>query len=129
MIGGYDIVFDSHAEPAEVFKKAWLLILSLWPNAVVEDANTGELLPGSFPPGALGDQGSIMVYKDEDARDAWTRLGGEPENLGTMIHVLASPGCATLVVDDPDDPITKKVIQGMDVFFKNKTSAISVLAS
>src|SRR5882724_1117698 len=111
MIGGYDIVFDSQAEPEDVLKKVWLLISSLWPDAVVEDGNTGELLSVTFPLDIFADRDEILIYQDANALDDWTKEGGEPANLGKMIHVLATKGEATLVVDDPSQFIAKQLIQ------------------
>ena len=127
MIGGYDIVLDSQVEPAEALRNAWLFISSLWPNAVVEDGETGNVLPVTSSPGAFAERTHIFIYKDEKWRKAWDEQGGEPENLGTMIHVLASPGMATLVVDDPDEPVAKQVIQDMTEYLENE--ALQLTAS
>src|SRR5215213_6539809 len=104
MIGGFDIVLDSTVEPRLVLEKALHLIVAYWPNAVVENPDTGNLLNSPSEAGACANFSGILVYKDLAYRDAWIRVGGEPENLGTMIHVLASPGMATMVVDDPNEP-------------------------
>lgn len=116
MIGGYDIVFESNADPEDALRTAYRLLAYLWPHAVVEDGVTGELLSAGTPFDAFSGRSAIMVYRDSDARDSWDAYEAEPINHNTMIHVLAGPGGATLVVDNPNDPIAKQVIQGMRTF-------------
>jgi hypothetical protein len=129
MINGYDIVFDSDADPKDVFQAAWLLTSSLWPDAVVEDANTGEHLSATFSSEVFAGVQDILIYQDAKTRDSDEEIDGEPAYLGKMIHVLADPGCATLVVNDPDEPVAKRVIQGMKAFLESNAQKSAALLS
>ncbi len=70
-----------------------------------------------------------MVYKDQAAFDSWEELGAEPCNHNTMVHVLASSKSATLVVDDPNEPDMKRIIQGMKTYLEGRARKSATLLS
>jgi hypothetical protein len=101
MIGGVDVVFDTQVEPAEALELCTRLIMSRWPAAVLENALTGERYAGhaEIPFGLASE---LMVYRDQAAFESWQRLGADPSNANTMVHLLAyERGELTAVVDDP----------------------------
>jgi len=119
MIGGMDIRIKSRAESEDALREAFLLISRIWPHAVVEDADTGKVLSVLFPIEAFAGLTGIMVYRDAAARESWGRIGADPSNSNTMIHVIANEDSVTLVLDDPDDADMRKVVQGMETFLAN----------
>lgn len=118
MIGGYDIIYDTDVDPKKILRKTWDLVSNLWPNAVLEDGDTGVLIALPSATDAFADRDEVFIYKDLAARDSWNKLGAEPENFSTMIHVLAGPGMATLVVGDPNDPVAREVITSLADFLQ-----------
>jgi hypothetical protein len=119
MIGGASINLASNVEPEEALRQAFVLILRRWHSAIVENAATGEVLPIAVPLDAFADLQEIMVYRDAEARHTWETLGASPSNANTMIHVIASATSVTLVVDDPHDPVTQEIAQGVRIFLAN----------
>lgn len=51
-----------------------------WPQSVVEIA-----------------EGWIFIYRDEKARQAWAEDGGIAENQDSLIHIIRSDHCLTVV--------------------------------
>lgn len=90
-IGGYDIVFEFAAERIEVLYLVFDAVQLYWENSIIE-----YVVPGEF-----------FCYKDCKAKAKWD----EDIHLHTMIHVLISLNQLTLVVDDPEEETTKKIIK------------------
>jgi hypothetical protein len=101
MIGGVDVVFETQVERAVALELCARLIMSRWPGAVLENALTTERYAGvaEIP---FAHVSELMVYRDQAAFESWQRLGADPANANTMVHLLAyEEGELTAVVDDP----------------------------
>src|ERR1051326_4615054 len=108
MIGGADIIIKSSMEQEAALESARAAIKRFWPEMLVEDAETGDLVHND---GSAVGCTEIMLYRDADARESWARLGADPSNVNTLIHLFADPGEFTLVVDDPNAVEMASIIQ------------------
>lgn len=104
MIGGTDVLLPCPIDAEDALRLATRVVRQAWPAAVMENANTGDLLQ---EPHGL-DQ--VMLYKDVKARDSWEQLGADESNANTMIYVLVGPVQLTLVVDDAKTPEMSRII-------------------
>lgn len=112
MIGGTDHVIPTPLGP-DALRLALRVILSHWPDAIVEDANTSALIPClSEPPSDLPTE--LFVYQDEAALRSWDDLGLDPSNAHTMIHLLQSDESLTLVVDDEPSAMILSLVDKVD---------------
>ena len=113
MIGGVDAIFNVWIEPDEALDVCTRLITEHWPDAVLENAITGEQYAGyAGIPFKLVTE--LMVYRDRTAFESWQRLGADPSNADTMVHLLAcGQGEVTAVVDDPLFAGTCELLQEM----------------
>jgi hypothetical protein len=105
MIGGHDITIPtlSGAKALRLGVRASML---LWPDAVVVDAASGDVL-ADLAVLSSGRYGEVLVYRDKIAAQKWEELGADDTLLGTMIHFLMSDRSLTIVVDDnPSAPMT-----------------------
>ncbi|QDV32485.1 hypothetical protein [Tautonia plasticadhaerens] len=99
MIGGTDTIIPTDAGPARM-RLALKVILAHWPDAVAEDANTGE--PFSLRPelpASLPDE--LFVYQDSPTACSWEQLGPDPSLANTMLHLIRSDDNFTVVDDNP----------------------------
>lgn len=113
MIGGVDIVIAvPGAAPSAVMAAAVRYILDRWPAAVVQDGDTGRRL-GSFAAMDFGRLREVFVHQDQGAFESWESLGASPSNANQMVHLLASPGRITIVVDTMEDRGTAALVDGL----------------
>ena len=115
MIGGVDIVIPTGAGPRDAMIVSLRLIKRIWPDAVVEDADSDSgdrtvIGDGALIPEMLTD---AFVYQNLEMALKWDELGAEPELADTMIHILVRDGGVTVVVDDPDLESARRFISGM----------------
>lgn len=113
MIGGVDIILSTLTSPQNAISMSLGLIGRIWPDAVVEDADSGEksaIGDGALIPETMTD---IFVYQNKEIAQKWDQLGAEPELAGTMIHVLARKDEVTVVVDDPKSEAARIFISTM----------------
>jgi hypothetical protein len=98
VIGGTDIIIPVRNENDAL---AWAVraITRLWPNAVLEDADSAEVLP-QYPSINFQGRREILAFRDQKAADQWDELGADPSLGGTLVHFLASQGALTVSVDD-----------------------------
>lgn len=98
MIGGRDVIIPTTAGSAamELVLRA---ALRLWPRAVFEDAQTGDVLKNHGPLDLRGRE-EVLVYEDDNAAERWHDSGAEDVLANTMIHVLLRPDSITIVVDN-----------------------------
>jgi hypothetical protein len=127
MIGGHDISFATRAA-AENLEGAIRLAVVLWSEAVVENAETGEVLDRVFMgPRALPRE--VLVYKNVAARDSWARDGAVSENANLMVHIIRGPESLTVVVDDPGEPSMRGLLDAIrdhiyqDIFWMRADAA------
>jgi hypothetical protein len=109
MISGHDIVIPCQSESGFVFDRILHLARHVWKEAVIEDAETGDLLNPEYEDAFVGVNG-VMIYKDEASRKSWNENGSVEENRNTMIHVIAGWDKITLVVDDEKDSATEIIV-------------------
>jgi cell fate (sporulation/competence/biofilm development) regulator YlbF (YheA/YmcA/DUF963 family) len=113
MIGGEDIVIElPDLAPSVTLPAAVRYLLDGWPTAVTQDADTGRRFD-RFAEMDFGNLREVFVYRDEEAFDSWERLGAEASNANQMIHLLASAGSLTIVVDDLQDIVSASIVRGL----------------
>ncbi len=111
MIGGHDISFRTET-PAQVAEGAIRLVRAAWQEAVVENAETGELLGlDSLAVSELPHE--VLIYKNAAARDAWAAHGAIPENANLMIHIVCGADSMTMVVDEPSEAEMSAIIRAI----------------
>src|ERR1041384_793360 len=79
-------------------------VLDRWPAAVIQDGDTARRFD-SFADMGFGHLREVFLYRDEHAFQSWERLGADAANANQMIHLLASPGQFTIVVDALEDDL------------------------
>lgn len=102
MIGGEDFVIPTKAG-AVALQRAVSQTTLFWPQAVFEDAESGERFDqeSSIP---FGKCREILAYKDQTLAARWDQLGADDSLVETMIHLLVSDKSLTIVVDaDPSE--------------------------
>jgi hypothetical protein len=113
MIGGVDVVFNTQISSAESLDLCTSLVAGRWPEAIFENAITGEQYAGyaAIPFGLVSE---LMIYRDRTAFESWQHLGADPSNANTMVHLLAcEPGEITAVVDDPRAAEAEELLREM----------------
>lgn len=127
MIGGHDISFPTGSSP-EVMDGAIRIVNVFWPGAVLENAETTELLDGGFL-GVRELPREVLIYKNADARASWAVNGAVPENSNQMVHMICGADSITIVVDDPNSaemPALLDAISGhvyQDIFWMRADAA------
>jgi len=104
MIGGHDISF--HIESStQIMEGAIQIILTFWPDAIAENAETGKLQIGQEIKLRIFDKTmplEVLVYKNANSRESWIINGAIPENANLMIGIICGADSITVVIDDPD---------------------------
>jgi hypothetical protein len=104
MIGGHDISF--HIESStQIMEGAIQIILTFWPDAIAENAETGKLQIGQEIKLRIFDKTmplEVLVYKNANSRESWINNGAIPENANLMIEIICGADSITVVVDDPN---------------------------
>lgn len=113
MIGGEDIVIElPDLAPSVTLPAAVRYLLDGWTAAVTQDADTGRRFD-RFAEIDFGNLREVFVYRDEEAFNSWDRLGADVSNANQMIHLLASVGRLTIVVDDLHDIVSASIVRGL----------------
>jgi hypothetical protein len=99
MIGGHDVAFPA-SSPAQAMEGVVRLVCAAWPGAVVENAETGELLSGQLL-GVRESPSEVLVYRNDAARNSWAADGATADNVNSMVHIIRGEQSITLVIDDP----------------------------
>lgn len=104
--GGVDLTIETKLEPAEVYRMGLEVIREYWPNLVTQDASYEEK-------GVLVDEGSMFIYRDQEAKDIWDAEGAsEEEPRNDMIYLYGCrEGSVSLVVDDAIEVQTVRIIE------------------
>jgi hypothetical protein len=100
MIGGNDVIFETGLPRPQSLEIAVRNVARLWPNAILQDALTGEFLDAidAIPFARINE---LLCYPDAAASQQWDALGADPGTENTMIHLLAyDAGRLTVAVDD-----------------------------
>jgi hypothetical protein len=120
MIGGTDFTFPTRAG-ASALDLSIREIRREWPEAVFEDALTGERFDdyGSMP---LRDITELFIYRDKNLAREWDIRGCEPDLANTMIHLILANDALTIVVDEPSENVIEWLLStirdglAMDIF-------------
>src|SRR6266545_2687277 len=113
MIGGVDIVIElPGVAPSVAMAAAVRYILDRWPVGVLQDGDTARRFD-SFAAMDFGHLREVFVYRDEQAFDSWERLGADATNVNQMVHVLASTGQFTMVVDSLQEASMASLVRGL----------------
>ena len=126
MISGRDIVIPCSTEPGFTFGRIFHLARHAWKKAVVEDADTGELLNPENEDAFVG-VNAVMIYKDESSRESWNENGSVDQNRNTMIHVIAGWDKITFVVDDKIDAATEDIVAAAQSAFSGRSGRSQAL--
>jgi hypothetical protein len=108
MIGGTDIAIATRAGHAAL-ELGLRTLHRRWRSAVFEDGESGERREGlrDFP---VGRTSEVLVYMNADSVAAWDREGAMPGLADTMAHFLLDDDRLTIVVDRPDSPEMRAVV-------------------
>lgn len=113
MIGGEDIIIQlPGVAPSVTMPAAVRYVLDRWPAAVMQDGDTARRFD-RFAEMDFGHLREVFVYRDEQAFDSWDRLGADVTNADQMIHLLASAGQFTIVVDSLQDASSASIVRGL----------------
>jgi hypothetical protein len=99
MIGGVDIVIPASGDAASLAACA-RIVQHHWPNVRFEDGETGEKYAryGEIPLERIRE---LFAYSDAQAEAAWD-ADREDTPPNSMLYLIRSPDCITVVVDDPN---------------------------
>lgn len=117
MIGGIEKDIETNAGDASI-EVAIRAIRHEWPNALFEDALSGERFE-TFEQVPFGVTQEIFVYQDETAYDDWEAMGAVPQLSNTMIHLIHDDGFLTIVFDKLDGTIDK-IVSGIQSALKDE---------
>jgi hypothetical protein len=113
MIGGVDIIIElPHLAPSVTMPAAVRYVLDRWPDAVMQDGDTARRFD-SFAAMDFGHLREVFVYRNEQAFESWERLGADVTNANQMVHLLASVGHVTIVVDSLEDVSASSIVRGL----------------
>ena len=113
MIGGVDIIVElPGVAPSATMPAAVRYVIDRWPAAVMQDGDTARRFD-SFAAMDFGHLREVFVYRDEQAFDSWERLGADVTNANQMVHLLASVGQFTIVVDSLADVGSASMVRGL----------------
>jgi hypothetical protein len=111
MIGGRDIVIPT-TRGAEALELAVRAVRRLWPQAVLEDAVTGENL-GSYPEISFAGREEILAFADSASAKLWNEIGPDPTLNGTLLHFILSEGQLTVVIDASPPPQIVRFVEDL----------------
>jgi len=111
MIGGRDIIIPT-ARGIDALDLAVRAIRRLWRNVVLEDAQTGEVLP-SYAEIAFAGRQEILAFRDAQAARLWETLGADPSLDGTLVHFLLSDSALTVAVEASPTPEIEDFVFGL----------------
>jgi hypothetical protein len=116
MIGGTDVILPNPGmRPAAILDLAVRSIFSRWPDAKAQDVSSGEQF-SSFSTIPFSTLQELFVYQSFEALESWERLGADPSNLNSMLHLIADEKELTMVVDDASDTSMKQLLEEVKNF-------------
>jgi hypothetical protein len=111
MIGGTDIIMPSLGGPVAL-DAAIRAISRHWPEAVYEDANTGDVLR-HYSEISFASLQQVFVYRDAEAQRIWDELGADPAVEHDMVYLLLGEKRMTAVVSDPGNAETGLILDSV----------------
>jgi len=127
MIGGHDISFNTGSCPG-IMDGAIRIVSAFWPHAILENAETAELLDSNFL-GVRELPREVLIYECADARGLWATMGAAPENANQMVHMIGGVDSITIVVDNADSAEMSAMINAIrgyvyqDIFWMRAEAA------
>jgi hypothetical protein len=116
VIGGDDVIIKApQSGPEGVLVFATRRLQQRWGQAVIQDAETGELFLGSWdiPFSKIKE---LMIYRDRAAFHRWAEEGAVEATANSMIHLIAEPSEVTIVVDDKEENVARDLIASLQEF-------------
>ncbi|CAN5915844.1 hypothetical protein BH23PLA1_BH23PLA1_23750 [soil metagenome] len=111
MIGGQDIIIPTYGGKASLDHCVRIIHRS-WPEAVFEDAETGDRT-SDYSQLSFARISEMIIYREHDVMESWDRTGAEPDLTNTMIHLLINENFLTMVVDDASDAYISRLIDAL----------------
>ncbi len=110
MIGGTDIVIPAVGSPASLDLCARIVLLK-WPHARFENAETGEKY-ATYEDIPFGLVRYLLAYPNAEAEALWD--ADSPDSpVNSMLHLILSENCVTVVVDDPEAGEMPAILKGI----------------
>jgi hypothetical protein len=126
MIGGTDIIIPVRDE-LDALDLVVRAVVRLWPDVVLEDGETGQVLP-KYEGITFHGRREILAFRDPEAARLWEEIGVDPSLEGTLVHFLVSPGELTVAVDDVPPPRIRKFIDSLRAALRKDIFASEVAA-
>jgi len=111
MIGGRDVIIPTRRGP-DALDLAVRAVCRLWPDAVMEDAITGEGFR-RYRDISFAGRSEILAFRDPHSAAAWDKLGADPSLDGTLIHLLLSDAGLTVAIDASPPPEVTSFVEGL----------------
>ncbi|GEM_PF-5547873 len=110
-IGGRDFVFTTQ-EPECTLRRILGVVEEFWPEGVVENALTGELLSWEARRwSALPEE--LLVYRNQQVRQELLRHGARGSLRRQYLHLLRGDEEVTLVVGDLEDELAQAITESL----------------
>ena len=112
MIGGQDIEIETRHSVGESLYRAVQSILEIWPEGVIQDSNSSDLLkPEDLLSGSLSE---VFVFRDKPNLDSWDKDGWTELNCKSMISIIMyDDGTFTCVLEDANDAELGRILDGI----------------
>jgi hypothetical protein len=107
MIGGCDVIIRTPL-PSAVVEEVLKHIQIVWRDLIVEDAETGRIIPLGL---AMDIPQEFFVYQTSKAKAIWDEKGACSENKNSMLHLLVGLEELTLVLDDLADRSINQIVE------------------
>jgi hypothetical protein len=111
MIGGHDVIIPT-TRGAEALDLAVRAVKRFWPQAVLEDAVTGQDL-GHYPQISMASREEILAFRDAASAELWNEIGADPTLAGTLLHFILSEGALTVVTDASPPPQIMRFVEDL----------------
>jgi hypothetical protein len=111
MIGGRDIIIPT-MRGTEALDLAVRAVVRLWPDVVLEDAESGESFR-RYADIRFAGRHEILAFRDPESARLWDELGAVPSLDGTLIHFLLTETGLTIAVDASPPPRVELFVEGL----------------
>jgi hypothetical protein len=127
MIGGRDIIIPT-TRGSEALDIAVHAVVRLWPDVVLEDAESGESFR-RYSDIRFAGRREILAFRDPKAATRWDELGAVPSLDGTLIHFLLTESGLTVAVDASPTPQVEQFVEDLRRSLKQAPSLVSKVTS
>jgi hypothetical protein len=118
VIGGSDVIIPATGDSAALDACA-RIIQRYWPRARFEDVLTGQKY-GSYGEIPVGRVRQLFAYPDASAEAAWDADNAVAAR-NTMIYLILAPQSVTVVLDDPNAPDMRSILDSIRSALSSKT--------